>query len=476
MTISRSRHTFKIKSRSYIQKGWTPLVYIDDIIIFSKSFEEHLNDIEGVFKRLLNGGLKVKMKKCQWAKSEVTFLGHRVSNNGVKPDPANLEKVLHCTAPRNVKELQQFLGLAGYYRRFVEGYAKLAQPLNDLLKRDRKYLWKEDQEKSFQILKVKLISTPILKFPDFNKNFTLMTDASDYAIGAVLGQLEEGNKEVVIAYASRGLKAHEKNYAVIEKEALAIIFAVKYFRHYIWGRRIQVLTDQRPLQWLMTHKDTSSRLIRWALYLQEYDLEIKYRKGSANANADFLSRLKEPLVATILQVKPISEEISKEQEKDTDLKWIFKSVIEKKVHDECPMMIRNHLNKELERYIIQNGILRFRAEELITLVVPESLKNAIMLQYHDGALGGHLSSKKTVSRIKMKYFWLTMKKDIKKWCQDCRICISRRGGARPRIAPLQPISIPPAPMELTAMDIIGPLPLSAKGNKFILVFMDYFTK
>ena len=148
---------------------------------------------------------------------------------------------------------------------------------------------------------------------------------------------------------------------------------------------------------------------------------------------------------------------------------------ENKVNDECPLSIKSHLNKELEKYTIKNNILQFRTEETYVLVVPDSMQDAIMIQYHDGALGGHLSAKKTLSRIRSKYYWSTMESDIKKWCEDCKICIARKGGARPRIAPLQPISVPPAPMELTAMDVIGPLPMSSKGNKYILVFMDYFT-
>ena len=276
--LTGSPPTFQRCMNFVLMDATHAMVYIDDVIIYSKTFKEHLNDLECVFQKLLSGGLKVKPSKCQWVRKEVTFLGHVVTASGIKPDPRNLEKVAECVAPTNLKELQRFLGLTGYYRRFILNYSGLAAPLIKLLKRDSKYLWNIAASEAFLALKNKLVTPPILRFPDFNKDFVLMTDASNYAVGAVLGQKDEEGRDYVIAYASRSLKVHEKNYAVVEKEALAIVFAVKYFRHYILNKKILILSDQRSLQWLMTHKDSSSRLIRWALYLQEFDIEISYRK------------------------------------------------------------------------------------------------------------------------------------------------------------------------------------------------------
>ena len=452
------------------------MVYIDDILIYSTTFEEHLKDIETVLIRLKNAGLKLKPSKCEWAKNQISFLGHIISKDGIKPDPKNTNKIAEQGPLKNVKEVQRFLGIASYYRKFIKNFAKIANPLNQLLTKGNKFNWTTECDEALSKLKAELTNPPILKFPDFNKPFLIMTDASAYAIGAVLSQNDENEKDHPIAYASRSLKPHEKNYSTIEREALALVYATKQFRHYIWSKEITLLTDHKPLQWLMSHKDTSSRLIRWALNLQDLNINIKYRTGKNNANADFLSRIDGDMVAAVLQTVPLNEKLIEEQEKDIELQ-VIKKYLEKGIIDEnAPQLLIKHLKLKGYQYNFKKKILYFRDGTNNLVVVPTNFRQILLIQYHDGALGGHLSSRKVLSKLKQKYHWPTMLADVKTWCKTCKICMSRKNTIKNQVVPLKPIKPPKAPMETTAMDIVGPLPMSMLGNKYILVFSDYLTK
>jgi hypothetical protein len=439
--------------------------YIDDLIIFSTSFSQHMEDLENVFRRLRQAGLKLKPAKCEWAKPEVKFLGHIVGKDGVKPDPFNTDKVKHFPRPTTVKHIQQFLGLASYYRRFIKDFSKIAEPLHQLLKKRESFGWTEKQEQAFTTLKEKLIAPPIMAFPNFAKPFYLQTDASGHSLGAVLGQRNEDNAETVIAYASRTLNKAEQAYSVIERELLAMVWAVKYYRHYLYGQKIVLQTDHAPLKWLTTHKDHSSRLIRWALQLQEYDITIDYKPGKTNKNADALSRLPtEETVAVVMRAIPISQEMQEEQMIDEEVKQIRDDTLKK---------ISSETNDSL--YIIKNHLLYFRSSKGDALVLPKKYRQQILIQYHDGHLGGHLSAPKVLSKLRSLYYWPTMKKDVDNWCKSCQICAARKRPRRYYKAPLKPIAVD-GPFHTLGMDILGPLHRTLSGNRYILVCMDYLTK
>ena len=264
-------------------------VYLDDIVIYSADLNTHVQKLNQVFQRLREFNLKLQPDKCEFLRKEVAYLGHIISDQGVKPNPDKIKAVQEFPVPRNAKDIKSFLGLASYYRRFIPDFSKHAKPLTNLLKKDVPFNWTNAQQLGFEQLKEKLVTAPILIYPDFSKPFVLTCDASNYAISAILSQGEIG-KDRPIAYASRTLNKAECNYSVTEKECLAIVFGTKTFRPYLFGHRFKIVTDHKPLNWLFNCKDPGSRLVRWRLKLEEYDYEIQYKKGKINCNADALSR------------------------------------------------------------------------------------------------------------------------------------------------------------------------------------------
>lgn len=267
------------------------LVYMDDIIVYSSTLDEHLNRLEEVFSRLSKHNLKIQPDKCEFLRREVSYLGHLVTSEGVKPNPDKVKCIQKFPQPQNPKDIKSFLGLTGYYRRFIPNYSKITKPLTKLLQKNATFNFDDSCIQAFNTCKQMLISAPILQYPNFEEEFVLTTDASAFAIGAVLSQ-GPINKDLPIAYASRTLNGAESRYSVIEKELLAIVWAVKHFRPYLFGRKFKLITDHRPLTWLFSVKDPGSRLLRWRLKLEEYQYTIQYKPGKINCNADALSRIR----------------------------------------------------------------------------------------------------------------------------------------------------------------------------------------
>ena len=270
------------------------LVYLDDIIIFGTSLQEHMENIKRIFLKLRKHNLKIQLDKSEFLMKEVAYLGHIISRDGIRPNPNKIDAVKNYPVPKTTKEIKTYLGLLGYYRKFIPNFAKLTKPLTNCLKKGSKIeINNVKYRESFEESKKLLINSPILQYPDFDKTFTLTTDASNYALGAVLSQSVDG-KDLPIAYASRTLNSHEINYSTIEKELLSIVWSTKYFRPYLYGKRFIIQTDHRPLVWLMSLKDPNSKLLRWKVKLDEYDFEIRYKEGKLNTNADALSRIRSP--------------------------------------------------------------------------------------------------------------------------------------------------------------------------------------
>lgn len=266
------------------------VVYLDDILIFSTSFQEHVNNIRSIFRKLREANLKIQINKCTFFSKETLYLGHLLTTDGVKPNPSKVETILNLQLPRNVKGVKSFLSMAGFYRKFIKDFSKVAFPMIRYLRKgERLKVNDSNYINAFEKLKNILTQAPVLKYPDFSKPFQLATDASNDAIGAVLQQ--NGHP---ICYASRTLNQHERNYSATEKELLAIVWATKYFRPYLYGVKFQVLSDHQPLRWLFVKaqsRDLNPRLFRWMLSLGEFNLNVNYIRGRDNNVADFLSRI-----------------------------------------------------------------------------------------------------------------------------------------------------------------------------------------
>lgn len=262
-------------------------VYLDDIIVYGATVEEHFENLEKVLKRLASVGLKIKTKKCQFFKKSVEYLGHIISGDGIRPDPAKFSIIEEWPVPKTVKDVQSFLGLVNYYRRFIENFADIARPLYKLTSKGAPFLWSPECQEAFEILKHKVMTPPVLSFPNFSEPFVLQTDASDKAIGAVL--MNSDHRPV--AFLSRKLKKYEVNYHITDKELLAIVFAVKKFENYLTGQKFIIETDHQALEYLFKMTSPSSRLTRFRLKLEEFDFTIKYIKGKSNVVSDALSRI-----------------------------------------------------------------------------------------------------------------------------------------------------------------------------------------
>ncbi|CAM1296766.1 Uncharacterised protein r2_g608 [Pycnogonum litorale] len=267
------------------------LVYMDDVIIYGKTFQEMCDNLDKVLEKLETAGLRIKLEKCHFGVQEIEYLGYLVGKGMIKPSPSNIEVILNYPVPTSVKELHRFIGMASYYRRFIQGFSQLTDPLRKLLRNKVEWNWKEEQVQAFDILKQKLSSSPVLTTYDPSLSVEIRTDASGHGIGAILTLKDDDGIRGVVSYASRHLSKAELNYSTTEKECLAVVWAVtEKFRPYIEGRHFEVVTDHAALAGEFNFKNPSNRILRFVTRLMGYDFVIHYKKGCQNSDADALSR------------------------------------------------------------------------------------------------------------------------------------------------------------------------------------------
>ena len=264
-------------------------MYLDDLVIFSSTFDEAVNRLDTVFQRLASAGLKLNPKKCNLFRKEVAYLGHVVSEDGVSTDPEKISAITQWPRPKNLTEVRSFLGTCSYYRRFIRNFSQIAKPLHLLTEKNRPFDWTPNCDDAFHLLKSALTSSPILAYPNEIDGFILDCDACNTGVGAVLSQVQDG-QERVIAYFSKSLGKAERHYCVTRKELLAIVLAVKHFHHYLLGKLFKVRTDHGALRWLMNFKNPEGQVARWIEVLSTYQFEIEHRPGVKHGNADGLSR------------------------------------------------------------------------------------------------------------------------------------------------------------------------------------------
>lgn len=448
------------------------LAYLDDIIILSPTYENHLKDLQRVFDRLRLFKLHLNRTKCTFACISVRYLGHVITTRGIQPDPGKVSAILDMRPPQNVKQVLTFLQTCSWFRRFMENFAEISRPLSSLTKKNAKWQWGDKQEKAFNMLKQLLTSSPILRQADSRLPYILKTDASSYALGAVLLQ-GEGPDERPIEYASRLLTPAERNYHTTEREALAVIWAVDKYRGYIENATIVVQSDHQPLKWLLSLKSPSGRLARWALSLQSYDIRIEYTPGRTNVVADTLSR--PPLDETEVKIVTIelpsynASELRCQQLMDPDIQKIIECF-------ESPLPNNLEYKKWTERgYLMNNGVLyRFSPEseeEEAQQVVPKAQITRILQENHDSPLSGHYGVERTIQRINKRYYWPGMRRHITEHVSRCLECQKfKPSNLKP--AGLLQTPIQSQRFEILSIDLFGPLPETPTGDRWIFIIED----
>ena len=452
-------------------------IFMDDFSVMGNSFDNCLENLRTVLARCEETNLVLNLEKCHFMVQEGIVLGHRISARGIEIDRAKIEAIEKLPPPSSVKGIRSFLGHAGFYRRFIKDFSQIAKPLSNLLVQGIPFEFHSQCLHAFSVLKDKLISAPIFVAPDWSFPFELMCDASDYAIGAVLGQKREKIFQVIY-YASRTLNDAQLNYATTEKELLAIVFAFDKFRPYLIGNKVVVHTDHSAIKYLMTKKDAKPRLIRWVLLLQEFDVEIKDKKGTENLVADHLSRLE-----GARDDFPVNDEFPDEKHLSIEDKravpWFADFVnylVAKVVPPEFNYQHKKRFFAHLKHYYWEEPILyRHGADQVIRRCVPEDEMHSILNHCHTLPCGGHFGGQRTAAKVLQSgFYWPTLFKDAHQFVSTCDKCQRMGNISRKDEPPMHPI-LEVELFDLWGIDFMGPFPASY-NNLYILLAVDYVSK
>ena len=460
------------------------IVFIDDILIYSGSKEDHEEHLRVVLQILRENQLYAKFSKCQFWLDSVAFLGHVISVEGVYVDPQKIEAIVNWQPPTNVTEIRSFLGLAGYYRKFVEGFSKLAAPLTKLTRKEEKFVWSEACQQSFDELKRKLTSAPVLTLPSGRDGYTVYCDASRQGLGCVLMQHEN-----VIAYASRQLKKHEQNYPTHDLELAAVVFALRIWRHYLYGVPCRIFTDHKSLQYLFTQKVLNMRQRRWVELIKDYECTIEYHPGKANVVADALSRkstssishLKDVYLPRLVELRSLGVRLVLTDTGALLATFHIRPVLIDRIRElqtQDPTMIK--LKREAESGQLKGFSVRADGTVMTghRLCVPDvgELKKEIMEEAHYSAYAMHPGSTKMYHTLREHYWWRGMKKDVAEFVYRCLICQQVKAEHQRPAGLLQSLPIPQWKWEKIMMDFVVGLPCCQNGYDAIWVIVDRLTK
>jgi hypothetical protein len=445
------------------------IVFLDDILIYSKTNEEHEQHVRSVLELLRKHKLYAKMSKCEFFKSSISFLGHVVNSDGITMEQDKVKAIREWPPPKSITEVRSFLGLAGYYRRFVKNFSDISAPLTELLQTDVKWEWNDRQQQSFNELKDSISSAPVLVIPDDSLPFVVTTDASVYAVGATLSQ-DHGKGQQPIAFLSHKLHSAEQRYPTHEQELLAIIIALKEWRHYLHGRKFKIITDHRSIQFLSTQPNLSPRQIRWSESLQQFDYEVQYKPGKTNVVADALSRRSDHRNSSV--PTQLSNLVASTHSIANDLLVQVKSAYQN--DPTCLELLANNTTNRKSLYQIRNQLI-FSGNQLY-IPADDSIKSALMKEAHDSATSGHVGMTKTLDSLSRFYFWPKMQLDVREYVGSCRACQSNKPRSQNQPGLLRSIPHPPRRWQLITMDLITQLPRTRTGFDAIFVIVDKCSK
>ncbi|KAM2767007.1 hypothetical protein COP1_022855 [Malus domestica] len=450
-------------------------VFMDDFSVFGDSFDGCLANLTLILKRCMETNLVLNWEKCHFMVKQGIVLGHIVSARGIEVDKSKIDLVRYLPSPTSVREVRSFLGYAGFYRRFIKDFSKISTPLCRLLQKDVTFDFNEECEKAFKHLKEMLTSAPIIRPPDWSIPFELMCDASDYALGAVLGQRKDKQPHVIY-YASRTLNDAQLNYSTTEKELLAVVFALDKFRSYLLGTKVIIYTDHAALKYLLTKKEAKPRLIRWMLLLQEFDIEIRDKKGSENVVADHLSRLVHEE-----DVIPIPETFPDEQLMSLKVSapWyadIVNFLVSKRIPSEFTRHQRDKLRHDARFFVWDDPYLwKFCPDQIIRRCVHDSECHSILSFCHTYACGGHFGTQRIALKVlQCGFYWPSIFKDAKTFCLTCDKC-QRMGGISARDQMPQVSILNVEIFDVWGIDFMRLFP-SSYGFMYILLAVDYVSK
>ena len=458
--------------------------YMDDIIVFGKTQEEHDSNLHKVFQNLNDKNLRLNIKKCIFRAAEVPFLGHLISNEGIKPDPKNLQPIRDAETPTTLKQVQSFLGMLNYYSPFLPDLAALTEPLRNLTRKDIKFVWSADCTKAFETLK-KLVCTE-LKLAIFDSECLtyLSVDASDVGIGGVLSQEQHG-REIPIAFGHHTLDARLRGMATNEREGYAAVFFTEYWEKFLLGRHFILRTDHQALTTLLTQYGDgrkSGKFARWYERLSVFDFTIEYRKGADNTVADALSRLsskatelgvQDPMATHVIKAidaQGLSMSLFQEASKMDPLHALLRTALTSHwpARNKLPAVLTPYFQLRNELTLDNDLIVR----DDYRILVPESLRIRLLQMAH----AGHPGIVRMKRKIRECYWWPGMDKEIEHFVRNCLPCQdSAKSAPKLHIEPYR-IPLPDSPWEKLAIDITGPFDNAPHNMKFIVVLIDYYSK
>lgn len=467
------------------------VIYVDDLLVYSPNVESHLINLQQIFEKFKSEGITLKLRKCQFLKYCVTFIGHIISSDGVQLDPKRIEAIENFPAPRNVRELRSFLGLINYERRFCDRFANAVVPLLRLLRKREKWSWGELERNAFLDVKKKFLDATLMVHPEFEKRFFINCDSSDHAIGGCLFQELDTGVRGVIAYTSCTLKGSQLRYTTTEKEMFALVHCLKQWRTLVLGRQLTIITDHKSLNFIFTSNFKSARLSRWIMAIQEFHFDIQHIPGVSNTIADTLSRFPVsnnrevgPFACEYFNISAIKWtnyfEIVKQNLPRLQADQLGEEWIQARIQflENSKMEVKVWTVKEYQIYrwfLVHDGLLFKKGDSLnpgFKLCVPGAqIQNIVLAEHIDG---GHFGKAKVYAHLREKFYWPKMQRHIRQLVASCDLC--QKSKCSPRSRGLLHSITPKQPGNLICVDLIGPLPSSRGGVTQLLVIVDAFSK